>query len=52
MSKQALQLKGLMLKKLGRLSEAEEVLKQALRLGDDDKELELVLSQVMIANRR
>ena len=52
LSKQALQLKGLLLKKLGRFSDAEEALKQALKLGEEDRELELVLSQVMVANRR
>lgn len=44
-------MKGLVLKRMERFQEAEEALKQALKLADDDEDLELMLSQVMVANR-
>lgn len=40
-----------MLKSLQRYSESEEVLKQAFKLDPNDRELELILQNVMILNR-
>ena len=51
LNKQALQLKGLLLKSLSRFAEAEECLKQAFKLDSEDLELEAILQDVMLANR-
>lgn len=51
LNKQAFQLKGLLLKSMGRLPESEESLKQAFKLDPDDPELEMLLEEVMMRNR-
>lgn len=43
LNKQAFQLKGILLKRLSRYSEAEEALKQAFKLDSEDIELEELL---------
>lgn len=52
LNKEALQLKGLLLKKLQKMQESEAALKQAFKLDPDDAELEILLQEVMISNRQ
>ncbi len=51
LNKQAFQLKGLLLKSLGRFPESEEALKQAFKLDPEDSELEILLQDMMLRNR-
>lgn len=52
LNKQALQLKGLLLKSLGMLKESEEVLIKAFKLDPDDAEVEQILQAVMLQTRK
>eukprot|EP00347_Sterkiella_histriomuscorum_P017412 403349474 len=51
LSKDAFQAKGILLKKLNRLDEAETALKEAFKLDNDDRDLELLLREVMLLHR-
>jgi len=51
LNKQALQLKGLLQKKLQLFTEAEETLIKAFKLDPEDREIEQILQSVMIVNR-